>query len=56
MLSKDCKNCKYVAWLVGLGQGVRCLKEENQKYLPEGELFPVVISYVPENCKYFETK
>jgi phosphoribosylformylglycinamidine (FGAM) synthase-like amidotransferase family enzyme len=26
---KNCMNCVHMAWYVGIGQGVRCLKKEN---------------------------
>jgi len=32
MLSKDCSKCQFCQWLKGIGQGVRCTHEENQKY------------------------
>jgi len=55
MLSKDCKECRYCVWLVALGFGIRCKKEENQKYIPEDDShkhLPVIIVYVPDGCKY----
>ena len=51
MKTSECKHCKYVVWLIGLGQGVRCNKDENQKFLPEGKLRPVVISQIP-SCEF----
>jgi len=57
MYSKDCKECKWVVWLVALGLGVRCKHPKNNKEteLPtkneETEL-PILISKVPLNCEY----
>ena len=58
MLSNDCKSCKYVVWLIALGQGVRCKHLQNQKYKKEGATSetPVVISNIPNGCEYFEGK
>ena len=28
-MNKDCKNCMYQIWAVGVGQGVFCMKQEN---------------------------
>lgn len=38
MLSKDCKRCKYCMWSVAQGIGIRCTKEENQKYKLETDI------------------
>ena len=48
MLIKDCKTCKYCAWLVGVGQGVRCGNQLNwdDGYAPQ-------ISRV-KDCPHFE--
>lgn len=56
MLSAQCKECKYVVWMVALGQGIRCKHPENQKYKNESDSqkMPVVISRVPEECSYKE--
>jgi hypothetical protein len=56
MLSKECKDCKYCSWMVGIGQGVRCRKEENQKYKKGSYPGNVSISEVPEGCKYKEER
>ena len=53
MLSKDCSSCVYCFWAVGVGQGVRCQHEENQKY---DETYLTVISQVPDGCTYYEKK
>ena len=50
MLSKDCKDCKYLIWLVGIGQGIRCKKPENQI---KNSKLPINISYIKE-CKYYD--
>ena len=53
MLSKDCKECRYCVWGVAVGMGIRCKKEENQKYIPEDDShkhMPVIIAYVPDGC------
>lgn len=31
MLVNDCQGCKHVAWMVGIGQGIRCRHPENIK-------------------------
>jgi len=55
MLSKECKRCKNVVWMVALGQGVRCKHPENQKYKPKSaNKLPVIISYIPNECPYFK--
>lgn len=56
MLSKDCKDCSYMQWMVGIGQGIRCSHPENQKYKPKegpgSNQLPVILSFIPENCEY----
>ena len=55
MLSKDCKYCKYCVWGVAIGIGIRCKKEENQKYIQESDThkhMPVIIGNVPDGCEY----
>lgn len=54
MLTKDCEGCKYRLWMVGIGQGVRCSNEENQKYKEKESNMPIIISYVPENCSFYK--
>ena len=40
MLIKDCQDCKFCFWAVGLGQGVRC---KNKKYLSgQNNLLPLI--------------
>jgi hypothetical protein len=56
MLSKDCKSCTYCLWVVGIGQGVRCKHIENQKYKGKESEIPIIISYVPNGCLYYERK
>jgi len=55
MMIADCRNCKYVVWLIGIGQGVRCRKEENQQYLPEKQRSPLIISHIPK-CDYYKKR
>ena len=54
MLSKECKTCKHVFWVVGIGQGVRCRHPENQKYKSEddNQNIPVIISRIPSGCTF----
>ena len=53
MLTKDCKNCSYLIWMIGVGQGVRCGHPGNQKYKPnDSNNLPVIISYIPSDCNY----
>jgi hypothetical protein len=54
MTVTECKGCKYSVWLIGIGQGVRCYKTENQKYLPEKQVSPVLIGHISK-CA-FHTK
>jgi len=55
MNSEVCKKCKYVVWIVGLGQGIRCNYYENQKYKKKGDNeLPVIISNVPIGCNFLE--
>ena len=30
MIRKVCDNCKYMLWLVGVGQGVKCSNDKNK--------------------------
>lgn len=59
MLSDNCKSCVHCRWMVGIGFGVRCAHEENQKYKKShekiGEL-PVIISNIPLNCEFHKDK
>ena len=57
MLSSECRKCKYVFWVVGIGQGVRCTHPDNQKYKPKEDKrnIPVIISYIPSNCLHKDT-
>ena len=54
-----CWNCKYMSWMVGIGQGVRCGNEKNQYriFRPEGNKLKIpVIPGVAEKCELFENK
>jgi len=58
MLSKDCKKCKWVIWMVGIGQGVRCNHPQNEhfnkhdpKYKKDGIQKPI-ISCIPNGCTF----
>ena len=51
MKTIDCKDCKWVVWLVGLGLGVRCNHPKNK----EGDI-PIIISRIPEGCEYKTVK
>ena len=54
-----CWNCKYMSWMVGIGQGVRCGNEKNQYriFRPEGNNLKIpVIPGVAEKCELFENK
>ena len=47
---KVCFNCKYMAWLVALGQGIRCTLDKE-----EGKMPPLVPSRW-HTCNKFEKK
>jgi hypothetical protein len=47
---KVCANCKYMLWMVGIGQGVRCGYK-----LKNGKL-PPIISHLRHTCDKFEFK
>ena len=54
-----CWNCKYMSWMVGIGQGVRCGNEKNQYriFRPEGNKLKIpVIPGVAEKCELVENK
>ena len=53
MKNIDCKDCKWVVWLVGLGLGVRCNHPKNNK---EGDDLPIIISRIPKGCEYKTVK
>ncbi len=53
-----CWNCKYMSWMVGIGQGVRCTNEKNRyrvfrEFDVPGKL--PVIPGVAEKCENFES-
>ncbi len=49
---KICYNCKYLAWLIGVGQGLRCGHKTKRK---DGEMAPLVPSRF-HTCELFEFK
>lgn len=49
---KICFNCKYFAWLVGIGQGIRCFHETKKI---KGKISPTVPSRY-HTCELFEFK
>ena len=54
-----CYNCRYMSWMVGIGQGVRCGNEKNQYrvFRPEGKKLKIpVIPGVAEKCELFESR
>ena len=55
-----CWNCRYMSWMVGIGQGVRCTTEENNYRIfrteEEGRPKLPVIPGVAEKCEHFESK
>lgn len=54
MLVKDCQSCKHVAWMVGIGQGIRCRKKENRKETTHafGSKLPLISEI--SDCNFFE--
>ncbi len=58
MLMEECGRCKYLIRLIGLGQGVRCWHPSNQKYKfkEDNQTMPVIISRIPGNCLFKETR
>ena len=58
MLTKTCGSCEYCFWVVGIGFGVRCKHQDNQKYLKSGDRnieLPVIISNIPDGCEYYKS-
>ena len=55
-----CWNCRYMSWMVGIGQGVRCTTEENNYRIfrteEAGRPKLPVIPGVAEKCEHFESK
>jgi hypothetical protein len=57
-----CWNCKYMAWMVGIGQGVRCSNEKNQYRVFGTESHDInslkmpVIPGVARKCEHFHNK
>ena len=52
-----CYNCRYMTWMVGIGQGVRCVNEKNQYrvFVGEEKLKLPLIPGVAEKCELFES-
>ena len=52
-----CYNCRYMAWMVGIGQGIRCGNEKNQYriFVDEEPLKLPSIPGVAEKCELFES-
>jgi hypothetical protein len=44
---KVCYNCKYLAWMIGVGQGLRCSHHDNQDKLQ-------MIPNMKHTCEKFE--
>jgi len=53
-----CWNCRYMAWMVGIGQGVRCSNEKNQYRIFVGtqKVKTPVIPGVARKCEHFHNK
>ncbi len=58
MLTDDCRRCKHMVWMVGIGFGVRCRHPDNQHYklAKDDQNMDVLISRVPDNCLLREAK
>jgi hypothetical protein len=54
MKAKDCRDCKWVSWMVGIGLGVRCNHPTNNADNSPG--LPILISQIPEGCEYKQTQ
>jgi hypothetical protein len=46
---KCCYNCKYMAWLVGVGQGIRCIIDKGDR--PGSQIRGLM-----ESCSFIELK
>lgn len=51
MLINDCKNCRYVCWMIGIGQGVRCNNRLHNG--ANHNSMPLLISKILE-CSFYE--
>jgi len=49
---KICFNCKHLAWLIGVGQGLRCGHKTKRE---EGKMAPLIPSRF-HTCELFEFK
>ena len=54
MLLNECKGCRWCAWMIGIGQGVRCSHPEHRKVGYDGNRAPT-INEVHE-CKFYQTQ
>lgn len=52
---KVCANCKYLAWMIGIGQGLRCTHKSVYDQATFNSLPPVVPSS-RHTCDKFESK
>ena len=54
-----CYNCKYMSWMVGIGQGVKCWNEKNEYRIFVGNknrrLKMPSIPGVAQMCEHFES-
>ena len=48
---KVCNNCKYMLWMVGIGQGVKCRNEKNKA---DEKLYNIPSRR--HTCEYFKAK
>lgn len=54
-----CYNCKHIAWMVGIGQGIRCSEEKNEWRLFAGQKQKLKLPQIPgvgEKCEHFSQK
>ena len=54
MLLNECKGCRWCAWMIGIGQGVRCSHPEHRRVGYDGNRAPT-INEVHE-CKFYQTQ
>ena len=61
---KSCWNCRYMQWMVAIGQGARCSNKKNEyrvfreEYRKEDER-PIKMPVIPgvaKKCEHFENK
>lgn len=51
---KVCANCKHLAWMIGIGQGLRCMHKS--VYEPGFNSLPPVVPSSRHTCDKFEFK